>query len=81
MREALKALDARMEAMEARIMARFEQTDERIHDTETRLLKAYIGWGQSIDLKMKSVPLIEARMNVVEERITELERKNLQRGL
>jgi hypothetical protein len=63
-----------LEGMEARLL-------DRIEATETRLLKAYMGWGQSVDLKLKTVPLIEARMNVAEERITELERKNLQRGL
>jgi hypothetical protein len=73
-KQAFESIEARMDAMETRIL-------ERVEAAETRLLTAFMGWGQSIDLKLKAVPLIEARMNNVEDRITALERKNLQRGL
>jgi hypothetical protein len=43
-----------LKAMEARIMARFEQTDERIHDVETKLLRAFVGWGRAKDAKLRS---------------------------
>jgi hypothetical protein len=74
LKQAFQDIETRMDAMETRIL-------ERVEATETRLLKAFLGWSSTSDLKMKSLPLIEARMNVVEDRITELERKNLEKGL
>ena len=63
-----------LEAMELRIL-------ERIEATETKLLRAFMGWGRTTDAKLRSLPLIEERMGSMEERITDLERKNLERGL
>jgi len=71
-----------LEAMEARIMARFEQTEERIHDTETKLLKAFYEWARPIDSRInKTLPALDERLGWVEQRLAELERKNLERGL
>jgi hypothetical protein len=38
-----------LEALETRIMARFDQSDERIRDVETRLLSAFHGWSRPIE--------------------------------
>ena len=71
-----------LEAMEARIMKRFEQTDERIHDTETKLLKAFYDWARPVDSRIgKTLPALDERLGWVEQRLAELERKNLERGL
>ena len=70
-----------LEAMEARIMKRFEETDEKIHDTKTRVLRAFLGWGRTTDAKLRALPLFDERLGSMEERITDLERKNLERGL
>jgi hypothetical protein len=46
-----------LEAMEARIMARFEQTDERMHDTETKLLAAFYDWARPVENRInKQLP-------------------------
>jgi hypothetical protein len=74
LRQALEAMETRMEAVETRIL-------ERVEATETKLLKAFLGWGQTIDLKMKAFPLIEERMSVMEGRLGDLERKLLERGM
>jgi len=62
-----------LEAMEARIL-------ERIEATETKLLRAFHGWGRTTDAKLRGLPLIDERMGVMEERVSELERKVQERG-
>ena len=64
-----------LEAMEARIA-------ERIHDTETKLLKAFYDWARPVDSRIsKTLPALDERLGWVEQRLAELERKNLERGL
>ena len=63
-----------LEAMELRIL-------ERIEATETKLLRAFLGWGRTTDAKLRALPLFDERLGSVEERITEVERKLLERGL
>jgi hypothetical protein len=68
-----------LEAMEARIAKRFDQIDERIHDTETKLLKAFYDWGRPVDSRIgKTLPALDERLGWVEQRLAELERKNLE---
>ena len=57
-------------AMEGRIL-------ERIHDSETRLLSAFYGWGKPIESRLRVLPTLDERLGFLEERITALERKNL----
>jgi DNA anti-recombination protein RmuC len=71
-----------LEAMEGRIAKRFDQIDERIHDTETKLLKAFYDWARPVDSRIgKTLPALDERLGWVEQRLAELERKNLERGL
>jgi hypothetical protein len=63
-----------LEPMEMRIL-------ERIEATETKLLRAFLGWGRTTDAKLRALPLFDERLGSMEERITDLERKNLERGL
>lgn len=83
-----------LEAMEARIIARFDQTEkrfgevdkrfdqlyERMFDVETKLLSAFRDWQQPIQTRLRTLPLIDERLGLLEERITALELKNLERG-
>jgi hypothetical protein len=70
-----------LEAMEARIMKRFEQTDERLFDVETKLLSAFRDWQQPIQTRLRTLPTIDERLGLLEERIAALERKNLERDI
>jgi len=45
-KQALAAMESRMSAMEGRIL-------ERIHDSETRLLSAFYGWGKPIEVRLR----------------------------
>jgi hypothetical protein len=73
-----------LEAMEARIAQRFAQLEERllerIFDTESKLLNAFRGWSVTTDARTKVLPSIQERMTSMEDRITAVERKLLERG-
>jgi hypothetical protein len=72
-------LKTALEAMEARIMKRFEETDERVHDAETRLLRAFHSYASTTDLRLKELPLFSQRLEVLEGGIGEVERKLLEK--
>lgn len=63
-----------LETMEARILERLEQT-------ETRLLSAFHGWSTTKELRLKSLPATEQRLSVLEDRLSALERKLLDKGI
>jgi hypothetical protein len=66
---------AALETMEARIV-------EHIHDTETKLLKAFYDWARPVHSHInKTLPALDERLGWVEQRLAELERKNLERGI
>lgn len=73
-REAFEQVNKRMEEIETRIL-------ERVEMTETRLLKAFLGWSQSIELQTKELPNLNQRMHLIESRIAEVERKLLEKGM
>ncbi|HEX3738437.1 MAG TPA: hypothetical protein VHV29_01810 [Terriglobales bacterium] len=73
-KQAFEAMGSRMEAMEARML-------ERIEQTETRLLSAFHGWSTTMELRLKSLPATEQRLAVLEDRLSAVERKILERRL
>jgi hypothetical protein len=52
---------------------------ERIFDLETKLLSAFRDWQQPVDLKLRALPLMEQRLDLLEGRITKLEQKEMER--
>jgi hypothetical protein len=48
-KQAFEALEAKMEAMQIRLL-------ERIEQTETKLLRAFLGWGRATDAKLRALP-------------------------
>lgn len=63
-----------LEAMETRILERMDQI-------ETRLLSAFHGWSTTMELRLKSLPATEQRLSVLEDRLSAIERKLLERGI
>jgi hypothetical protein len=57
-----------LEAMEARII-------ERIYDVETKLLNAFRDWSVPIEIRLHMLPSLDARLGLLEERVSKLERK------
>jgi len=71
----------RFEETEARIMKRFEETDEKIREVETNLLSAFHGWSTTMELRLKSLPATEQRLSVIEDRVSAIERRLLEKGM
>ena len=72
--------DELKEFLEQKFTELREYTDERTHDMETKLLKAFRNWAVRVEAKM-SVPRattdsMSDRMNVLEQRVDDLEAKN-----
>ena len=65
-----------------------EQFTERLHDTETRLLKAFYQYQEHSDVRMRKMSAdisnmdtaSDLRLNNLERRVIELERKLLESG-
>jgi len=54
-KQTLTAMEGRMGAMEGRILG-------RIHDSETRLLSAFYGWGKPIESRLRLLPTLDERV-------------------
>jgi hypothetical protein len=76
------------EMMDTRFHQIDEQFTERLHDTETRLLKAFYQYQEHSDVRMRKMSAdisnmdtaSDLRLNNLERRVIELERKILDGG-
>ena len=70
-----KDLAAGLAALEERITTQIQDLrsymDERTHDVETKLLKAFHGWARTMEIRVRSA---DERISIIEERVAELER-------
>lgn len=76
------------EMMEARFREIDQRFTERLHDTETKLLKAFFQYQEHTDVRMRKMSAdisnmdtaSDLRLNNLEHRVVELERKWLESG-
>jgi len=85
-------MDARIRQSEEQFAERFlhteEQFTERLHDAETRLLKAFYQYQEHSDVRMRKMSAdisnmdtaSDLRLNNLERRVIEIERKILDTG-
>jgi hypothetical protein len=52
-----------------------EHVDERTRAVETNLRTAFSGWARTIEIKVRSIHALDERLTVLEERLSEVERK------
>ena len=50
-----------------------QRLSEKIIDTETKLLTAFHKWASPTDIKLRSIPPLEERLQLLEERVRDLE--------
>jgi len=86
-------LAANLQALEQRLEKRFEQLthyiDERTRDMQTELLRGFRSYQESTSVRMAKLTAdvsnidtsTDRRIAIVEERLTELERRIAQKGL
>ncbi len=69
-----------LEAMEARISEQIAEARRHTADTETRLLAEFWKWARTADARYRqhhgAVAGLEERVQIVEDRVSDLERKN-----
>ena len=91
-REIVKQIGAVIQQTEERFTERLQHTEEQfaehLHDTETRLLKAFYQYQEHSDVRMRKMSAdisnmdtaSDLRLNNLERRVIEIERKILDSG-
>jgi hypothetical protein len=51
-----------------------DQLIEQMRDMQTEVLRAFHDWARPIEIKLRSIPPIEERLGLIEERVSRLER-------
>lgn len=51
-----------------------ERLIERMRDMQTEVLRAFHDWARPVELKLRTLPFIEERLGLLEERISRIER-------
>lgn len=67
-----------LNAMEQRLgkeMVEMEQRlVDRIEGVETKLLTAFHDWARPVEIRLRTLPMIEERLGLLEERVSKMER-------
>ena len=50
-----------------------ERLIEKMRDLQTEVLRAFHDWARAVELKLRSLPAIEERLGLLEERISRIE--------
>jgi DNA-binding ferritin-like protein (Dps family) len=50
---------------------------EKMRDMQTELLRAFSGWARPVEIKLRTLPMIEERLGLLEERVGHIERGEL----
>jgi hypothetical protein len=71
-------LNDRFESLETRLNDRFESLETRVNDpiesVETKLLSAFFDWARPVDIRLRTLPMLEERLGLLEERVSKIER-------
>jgi len=60
--------------LRAHVDQRFDQLIEATCDMQTEVLRAFHDWARPVELKLRTLPFIEERLGLLEERISRIER-------
>ncbi|MEQ1946907.1 MAG: hypothetical protein ABL995_06950 [Bryobacteraceae bacterium] len=47
---------------------------EKMRDMQTEVLRAFHDWARPVEIKLRTLPMIDERLGLLEERISRLER-------
>ena len=54
---------------------------EKMRDMQTEVIRAIHNWARPVELKLQSLPAIEKRLGLLEERISRIEVERIQTAL
>jgi hypothetical protein len=49
---------------------------DKMRDMQTEVLRAFHGWAAPIEIRLRSLPNIEERLGLLEERVSNIERRD-----
>lgn len=49
---------------------------EKMRDMQTEVLRAFHDWARPVEIKLRTLPMIDERLGLLEERISRLEREH-----
>ena len=49
---------------------------DKMRDMQTEVLRAFHGWASPIEIRLRSLPNIEERLGLLEERVSVIERRD-----
>ena len=79
LRTEMKAMEERLNGMEERLTGMEERLTEAIRDSQTEILKAFYGYTQTTEIRLKereaSDITLRQRVGVIESRLLEVERR------
>ena len=55
-----------------------DQLVERMRDMQTEVLRAFHDWASPVEIKLRAIPPLDQRLDLIEERVSRLERDRLQ---
>jgi hypothetical protein len=78
------AIDEKFMAMDEKFTAMEQRSLDNLRDMETKLLTAFHGWGRPMEVRVNGMTSVvmgfDERLALVEQRVSELERKRLSGG-
>jgi hypothetical protein len=51
-----------------------ERLTEKMRDMQTEVLRAFHDWARPVEIKLRTLPMIDERLGLLEERISRIER-------
>ena len=63
-------------AMHGSINALRDELIDKMRDMQTEVLRAFHGWAGPIEIRLRSLPNIEERLGLLEERVSFIERRD-----
>ena len=55
-----------------------DQLIEKMRDMQTEVLRAFHDWASPVEIKLRAIPPLDQRLDLIEERVSRLERGKLQ---
>ena len=51
-----------------------QRLNDRIEAVETKLLTAFHDWARPVEIRLRTLPMLEERLGLLEERVSKMER-------
>jgi hypothetical protein len=77
LRELRAEMAVQFERIDTQFQRQAEQLTEAMRDMQTEVLRAFHDWARPVDMRLRTLPVIEERLGLLEERVGRIERGDL----